>query len=154
MHSPSSTRPGAISTNLRDELREFSYELAVNYANYFAATDSLIEVYPHPALLTLLECDYRIPYKVARRGDYWPRLTNPERINRLKENFHRIHTELAQVIQRIPDFISEIPCNPTFASLKRYEDALDALVCAWVGARYLEGNATAYGDGDAAIWVP
>jgi predicted RNase H-like nuclease len=40
------------------------------------------------------------------------------------------------------------------SGLKRYEDALDALVCAWVGAKYLLGEAVAYGDGTAAIWVP
>ena len=38
--------------------------------------------------------------------------------------------------------------------LKRYEDALDALVCAWVGTRYVEGHADHYGDDDAAIWIP
>ena len=42
----------------------------------------------------------------------------------------------------------------TLAGLKSYEDALDALVCAWVGTEYLAGRATAYGDCDAAIWVP
>jgi predicted RNase H-like nuclease len=37
---------------------------------------------------------------------------------------------------------------------KTYEDALDALVSAWVGMKYLEGNATPYGDSTAAIWIP
>ena len=154
MHSPSPAMPGAISTNLRDGLRELGYELTVNYANGLAAINSVVEVYPHPALLTLLECDYRVPYKVARSRRFWPNLTVPERVNRLVEKFQVIRTELAQVIHGIPDFLPEIPYDGTLASLKRYEDALDALICAWVGARYLEGNATAYGNNDAAIWVP
>ena len=37
---------------------------------------------------------------------------------------------------------------------KRYEDSLDALVSAWVGTCYLEGNAVPYGDASAAIWCP
>jgi predicted RNase H-like nuclease len=40
------------------------------------------------------------------------------------------------------------------SGLKRYEDSLDALVCSWVGAKYLLGEAEPYGDGTAAIWVP
>jgi tetratricopeptide (TPR) repeat protein len=32
--------------------------------------------------------------------------------------------------------------------------ALDALVCAWVGAKYLVGEVAVYGDAEAAIWVP
>lgn len=40
------------------------------------------------------------------------------------------------------------------AALKRYEDVLDALVCAWVATHYANGAATAYGDNTAAIWVP
>jgi predicted RNase H-like nuclease len=43
---------------------------------------------------------------------------------------------------------------PSLAHLKRYEDALDALVCAWVGVCALNGSARAYGDDAAAIWVP
>jgi hypothetical protein len=42
------------------------------------------------------------------------------------------------------------------AGLKRCEDALDALVCAWEATLCLDGRATAFngGDGAAAIWVP
>jgi predicted RNase H-like nuclease len=41
----------------------------------------------------------------------------------------------------------------SFAELKRYEDGLDALLCAWVGIKYLDGDVVAYGDDTAAIWV-
>lgn len=40
------------------------------------------------------------------------------------------------------------------ATLKRYEDALDALICCWVGTLYAEGNARPLGDDTAAIWCP
>lgn len=29
-----------------------------------------------------------------------------------------------------------------------------ALVCAWMGIRYLNGGAKPYGDSNAAIWAP
>jgi len=50
-----------------------------------------------------------------------------------------------------------LPCSdtvPSLSHLKRYEDALDGLVSAWVGIEYLEGRAQAYGHATAAVWVP
>jgi hypothetical protein len=38
--------------------------------------------------------------------------------------------------------------------LKRYEDTLDALVCAWLGFRFLAGKTLPLGDETAAIWCP
>jgi hypothetical protein len=38
--------------------------------------------------------------------------------------------------------------------MKRYEDALDAILCAWVAIEFLEGNAEPLGDEQAAIWTP
>jgi predicted RNase H-like nuclease len=38
--------------------------------------------------------------------------------------------------------------------MKAFEDALDAVVCAWVGACVMDGKAVAYGDDVSAIWVP
>jgi len=38
--------------------------------------------------------------------------------------------------------VSRAACEfAAFSSLKRYEDALDGLICAWVGMRYLAGEA-------------
>jgi hypothetical protein len=37
---------------------------------------------------------------------------------------------------------------------KAWEDVIDAIVCCWVGVEWLAGRAKAYGDDDAAIWVP
>jgi len=34
------------------------------------------------------------------------------------------------------------------------EDAIDALVCAWVGIAYLEDRVVSYGDATAPIWSP
>jgi predicted RNase H-like nuclease len=42
----------------------------------------------------------------------------------------------------------------SLSELKRYEDALDAVVCCWVGMEYIARSARPYGDGLAAIWCP
>jgi predicted RNase H-like nuclease len=37
---------------------------------------------------------------------------------------------------------------------KAFEDTLDAVICAWVAVRALEGLAVPFGDDTAAIWIP
>ncbi|GGG06368.1 hypothetical protein GCM10010924_38800 [Rhizobium wenxiniae] len=44
--------------------------------------------------------------------------------------------------------------NSRAYELKAFEDALDAFVCAWVGACVVDGTATAHGDDTSAIWIP
>ena len=149
-HTPSSTRPGAISDRLRKSLAGLGYRLAVSKPD----APTVIEVYPHPALLCLSDRDYRVPYKAGRSKRYWPELTVNQRADRLITEFRAIYHGLTDVIQGIPDFLPSEPYGKSLSSLKPYEDGLDALVCAWVGARYFEGCATPYGDNVAAIWIP
>jgi predicted RNase H-like nuclease len=40
------------------------------------------------------------------------------------------------------------------SELKGYEDAIDAVVCAWIGCEFLAGRCVAYGDMESAIWLP
>lgn len=149
-HTASATRPGAISDQLRESLANRGYRLAVSEPD----TCTVIEVYPHPALLRLLRRTYRVPYKVDRARRYWREASISQRADRLIKKFRLIYKGLTCVIQGICDFLPASPYVGSLASLKRYEDALDALVCAWVGTRYLEGCADPFGDQDAAIWVP
>jgi predicted RNase H-like nuclease len=113
-----------------------------------------IEVYPHPALLSLLKCDYRIPYKVSKSNLYWPGTSLSERISKILTEFEKINLALSAVYSNVPLSLPLYQNVTTLAVLKRYEDALDALVCAWVGLRFASGDATPYGDDTAAIWVP
>ena len=149
-YSPSSASPGPISDQLRESLGSLGYSLALNEPEASTA----IEVYPHPALLCLLNRDYRVPYKAEKSSKYWPGSARCERADLLITEFGSIRKGLTDVIRGIPDFLPASPYCGTFRSLKPYEDALDALVCAWVGARYFEGCAVSYGDDAAAIWVP
>ena len=117
---------------------------------------ALIEVYPHVALLALLNRNYRVPYKVSRSNQYWKteQLSRGERIQRLLREFQAIKAGLDAQITGIPSFIPMPAEVTTLASLKPVEDMLDGVICARMGIEYLEGLSTGVGDATAAIWVP
>jgi predicted RNase H-like nuclease len=153
-HTPSATRPGPISDVLRAEFAGLGYRLATTIP--CEPTPALIEVYPHPALLVLMRASYRVPYKVSKAGRYWPTVPPSERRRKLAVTWGEILRALSNTIAGIdlplptPEAAGALPTSV----LKRYEDALDALVCGWVGVQYLDGLCTAYGDDTAAIWTP
>jgi predicted RNase H-like nuclease len=152
-HSPN-PRLGKFSNRTRELFEGFGYKLAVSETDSFTIhSRKVIESYPHPALLCLLELQYRFPYKVGKSLKYFPSTSVEDRGQRLLAKFRAIKEGLNGEIQGIPDFLPSSFSGP-LNSLKRYEDALDALICAWVGARYLSGNATPYGDDKGVIWVP
>jgi len=153
-HSPSRARPGQLSDTLRGGFAAEGYALATK--GFVRETPGrLIEVYPHAALLGLLGFSSRVMYKVGKTRTYWPEEPSIARRRHLLLTVHRmILSFLQNEIDNI-DLPVPHPDSPgSLASLKRFEDALDALVCCWVGIRYLEGEAVACGDQDAAIWVP
>lgn len=152
-HSPSSTRPGMVGLRLQEHFAAHGFPL-VAATTEVGSYPVLIEVYPHPALLVLLNESYRIPYKVGRSMRYWPAESLATRREELLNQFRRIHTALVAEIVDIDLILPDPSTVLTLAGLKRYEDALDALVCAWVGAKYLAKEAVAHGDSAAAIWIP
>jgi predicted RNase H-like nuclease len=156
-HSPSSTRPGALGRRLSEQCAALGFRIATT-ATTVGHTPAVAEVYPHPALLALLHEDYRVEYKISRSASYWrgERKTPEERKHLIVDQWRRVYDELAKSISAID---LPLPATTTlaalsFRALKRYEDALDALICGWVGSKYLEGRCTAYGDDTAAIWIP
>lgn len=152
-HSPNIERPGRISDSLRTSFERAGYPLATTETSV-GKVPYLIEVYPHPALLILLQVDYRVECKVSKANKYWPDSSREERIENLLDSFKRILTCLRQHIASIPLNLPHPGEVGSIATLKRYEDALDALVSAWVGMQYLSRKIKPYGDQDAAIWVP
>jgi predicted RNase H-like nuclease len=150
VHSPTPERPGPVSTNLMCDLLTAGFSLAVHGAS--PQHRQVIEVYPHIAVMRLLGEQYRFRYKVGRARQYWPAATASERRARLRMNLGRILEALNERIHGIPLCLPPDSSGP--AALKRFEDALDGLVCAWIGARYLEGGCASYGDDTAAIWIP
>ncbi len=153
VHSPSAERPGIISDQLSKDFAAVGFPLATS-TTPVGTPKRLVEVYPHPALITLTGASYRLPYKVSRSRRYWPDSSPGERISNLLAQFEEILTALSTQIRdlpiELPDPTSVVPAS----GLKRHEDSLDALVCAWVGTKYLEEEAKPYGDDPAAIWVP
>jgi predicted RNase H-like nuclease len=153
VHSPSSERPGVISDQLTRDFAASGFPLATG-ATPVATPNRLVEVYPHPALMTLTGAGGSLPYKVSRSRKYWPKSSPAERRARLLTQFAQIASALKGEIRDIHIELPESDSVISTSGLKRYEDSLDALVCAWVGAKYLLGEAVPYGDGTAAIWVP
>jgi predicted RNase H-like nuclease len=114
----------------------------------------LVEVYPHPALMTLTGANYRLPYKVSRSRRYWPGSTPAERrtnlIAQFRDILYALKNEIVGIHLEPPSATGAISTS----GLTRYEDSADALFCAWVGAKYLEGAAVPYGNHTAAprVW--
>lgn len=154
VHSPTKERPGRLADDLRSALAERGYRLQT--ADDPAGAAGLLEVYPHVALLALLELDFRLPYKVSRSSQYWrkERPTIPTRIERLLEAFAEISAALGQQIGAIPLALPAAGQVRSLAALKPLEDSLDALICAWVGIEHLHGRTLGLGDSTAAIWCP
>ncbi len=135
------------------QLNNTGYPLATTTHNS-GTLRRTIEVYPHPALLRLLNRDYRVPYKVAKSLRYWPDLDIRDRIVHLLDEFKRIERALSDAFGYTRLKIPKASEVSTLAALKRYEDSIDALVCAWIGVQYVSGAAKPYGDHTAAIWIP
>ena len=152
-HTPNPTRPGPLGAGLSAAFGAAGFPIAAAKTPASLA-HRLLEVYPHPALLALLRRSYRVPYKVGKARRYWPSLTAAGRIGALLSEFSAIHDALVPVFGPIGVPLPLASNVTALSLLKRYEDVLDALVCAWVGVRYVQGTATALGDDTAAIWCP
>jgi predicted RNase H-like nuclease len=156
-HSPSAERPGKVSDALREAFADCGYRLrtASNPSAPYLDTPALIEVYPHPALVELTSAAERLRYKISRANKFWPRpVTPPERRKNLLEAWREIAAALEQQIEGVTARLPAVGEIASGLDLKAHEDALDAVVCAWVGVCALEGSAEAFGDTDSAIWIP
>lgn len=149
-HTPSATRPGPISEALANAFMSEGYPLAT------IAVDgpSLVEVYPHPALVELAQADKRLPYKAQKVRSYWPDLPPSDRRRLLLETWTQIVDLLDRKIAGVRALLPLPEGADRGAALKAFEDMLDAVVCVWVGVTVLEGRAKPHGDAESAIWIP
>ena len=152
-HSPTKERPGLMGKTISSEFLEMGFTIGTS-ETFKSKTNCLLEVYPHPAIINLLNLDYRLKYKVSRSLQFWPNTTVEYRIEKCIQQFNRIYNALSDDIDCIPKFLPNPNTTNTLAKLKRYEDMLDALVCTWVGIKYLTDSAIPFGDDKAAIWIP
>lgn len=144
-HSPSAERPGAISDALTRDFSACGYPLLTQQT----AAPGLIEVYPHPALVEFTGAAERLPYKHAKTRTYWPDAGCQERHVRLAEVWDAITATLDTLITGTADHLAAGGLVG-----KAREDVLDAVTCCAVAIAVLEDRAIAYGDADAAIWIP
>ena len=149
-HTPSVTRPGRISDDLRAACASAGYRLVTAGQPEHA----LIEVYPHPALVELAGAERRLPYKLSKIRTYWPTLTSIGRKTRLLEEWGRIVALLDKEIAGVAAALPPPSVGASACELKAYEDQVDAVVCVWVGACALHGTADPFGDEASAIWIP
>lgn len=151
-HTPSPARPGPISTSLHDGFRQAGFPLST----VAGALPALIEVYPHPALLTLMKETYRFKYKLSKRAALWPKAAPQVRLVNVVSAFGGIVAALSREVRLERCAIPLPGLNDRLrpSRLKAFEDSIDALVSAWIGITYLDCAGRMYGDENAAIWVP
>lgn len=154
VHSPNADRPGALATDLTEGFGSQGYPLATAETACGELLPALLEVYPHPAIVNLLRLETRLEYKVANARRFWPDCSPTERVSRLLANFEALHAALSTMVGGLDLPLPKEQEIRSPGHLKHLEDTLDAVVCAWVGVAYLEGEARAYGDRTAAIWIP
>jgi len=152
-HSSTADRPGALGSTLAADFASLGYPIATQTTA--AGTDKrLVEVYPHLALLALLGQATRFPYKQSRSTKLWPGASINERVDNLLSAYAAIENALAKQIEGVSLRLPATGSGTTLSHLKRYEDALDALVACWVGTLYMTRKASPLGDETGAIWCP
>ena len=149
VHTATETRPGPLADAMRTGFAALGYRVATA-ATKPATRRVLIEAFPHAAAIVLAGASYRVPYKLARAAQYWPERTPEARRRALVANRRVLQRALAKVVR---GGALRVPGAGPLAALKRYEDALDALICAWIGIEYLGGRLRAHGDATAAVWA-
>jgi len=148
-HSPSPERPGPVAAAMCRGFGRLGYRVAGT--RVAAGTPGvMIEVFPHASAIGLLDATYRVPYKLGRMRQYWPDASAVAQRRNILSRWTKLRRALAQSIRGGE---LRIPANATLAGLKRYEDALDALICAWTGVQYVAGAVRAYGDASGAVWA-
>ena len=149
-HTPSALRPGKLSDELTAGFRQEGYPLLTSEVR----VPGLIEVYPHPALIELSAAARRLPYKHSKSRKYWPDDAPTVRRLKLIETWERIVMLLETKVKGVAAALPLPDLGSRAHELKAFEDALDSVVCAWVGACVLDGMARSYGDDSSAIWIP
>jgi predicted RNase H-like nuclease len=151
VHAPNENRPGKISKVIYDQLVKCSFKWE---SKMVRSHPSFIEVYPHVAILKLWKYNYRMPYKVDKRHAYWPNAAPEVRKQNVVNNLLELCGQLMIDVDNVDKYFIGLIDESKPVLLKGYEDTLDAVICALVGWRFLQGRAKPSGDNCSAIWVP
>jgi predicted RNase H-like nuclease len=150
-HSPSRYRPGKYGESIARQFADAGYTLATE--PWSQSSKCLIEAYPLAALVRIMRLEKRPCYKANRRYKCWSKLSRPERIQKILEEWSAIASALD--IEGMREWPR--PASGTISHLSRlkpFEDAWDAIVCGKVGACYARRDAEPFGDHSAATWIP
>jgi predicted RNase H-like nuclease len=152
-HSPNASRPGQVSVDIVSQLVRSGYNLACVNNN---EEHSFIEVYPHIAIIEFFGLEERLEYKVSNHRRYWPELSSEESREKVISNLLDLERRLAGRVSSLRNIIPELVADSQrgLSHLKKFEDVMDAIVCALVGTSYIMGEAYPLGDDVGAIWVP
>lgn len=155
VHSPTQERPGKIAEVLYQQLTG----AGISWAGTDAKPDRpyFMEVYPHVTIIEMLGLDYRLPYKVQKKGQYWKEDSPEERYRKSIQQLNFLRKGIEAELQKpLDEFLPELQEKEKYTLwfLKSFEDALDAVVCALSGYYFLMGKAEGLGDETSAIWIP
>lgn len=156
VHSPTQDRPGKVADHIFAQLSNEGMTWAGVEARPEHAP-CFMEVYPHVSIIEYMQLDYRLPYKVQKKGKYWKEYSQEERYRLSIVQLQKLHTALQQKLNNsLDNYLPVLNQEQQYktAHLKAYEDQLDAIVCALTGYDFLQGRATALGDESSAIWIP
>ncbi len=116
-----------------------------------------LEVYPHSAAVALFDLDHVLKYKARKGRTLASRRAALDRLVELLSGLddrargtglpHLCAPELFASLRR------EIAQTPTGAALRRLEDPIDAILCAYVGALFLAGRVCVVGDSETGAIV-
>lgn len=104
------------------------------------------EVYPHAAMVILFRLSRILEYKERPQRDV-------EYRRQQTATYVRLLSSLRRPALQLPTWVDEVPT--TSAALKRFEDRLDALFCAWLAAHAWMVGGEVLGDTTTgSIWLP
>jgi len=120
--------PQAASVLLASELVSLGFKHAPNLA-HLENERVILEVYPHPALIELFRLPSIIRYKKRKVAN---KRTGQREVQR------RLHelSLLVPPLESTPTLSEYLAIDPNKlkgATLKTYEDGLDAIICAYIG---------------------
>ncbi len=96
----------------------------------------VMEVFPHPAHVALFNLSRTLKYKAKPGRTLTSRLAEFDRYEAYLRALEHADPALLP-----DDSVLTRPGDPTLAALKRYEDRLDALTCAYIAAYYIRWGA-------------
>ncbi len=113
----------------------FAEELKIAHTPYLDASSAPLracfEVFPHPAHVALFDLDKTLKYKIKPNRPRETRLSEFERYVRFLTGLGASDPPLS-LTAPASDWLRCDPAEQTPVALKRFEDALDALTCAYV----------------------